>query len=314
MLIGHKKGEESHKIINSIITCINSNIENIFVFYKENTLNLTTSDKDGKSNVDTLIKLALEPENTEKLFKDQNGKVHAAVRLGNDRHLEVLPIEGKKYKRYLSKLYRENIGSSVNDSALSTAVTNLASIAEFDGHTIPLYLRVASGSQENRAKQGFIYYDLCDTQGRIIEISKDGWIMINGDDTDIPIIFTRYNQKAQVEPDRNYPSDIFEKLLDLTNVKNPNHRHLLKVYIISTLIPEIDHPILTTYGPKGSAKSFLLELIKKLIDPTKPILLTLHRNIEQFVQQVSHYYISYYDNVKWIPSWLSERYARQSQE
>ena len=116
--------------------------------------------------------------------------------------------------------------------------------------------------------------------------------------------------KPQVEPDRNYPSDIFDKLLNLTNVKNEKHRHLLKVYIISTLIPEIDHVILTTYGPKGSAKSFLLELIKKLVDPTKPTLLTLHRNIEQFIQQVNHNYINYYDNVKFIPYWLSDEICK----
>ena len=114
----------------------------------------------------------------------------------------------------------------------------------------------------------------------------------------------------RVEPDRNYPPDIFDKLLNLTNVKNQNHRHLLKVYIISTFIPEIDHAILTTYGPKGSAKSFLLELIKKLVDPTKPTLLTLHRNIEQFIQQVNHNYINYYDNVKFIPYWLSDEICK----
>jgi len=63
--------------------------------------------------------------------------------------------------------------------------------------------------------------------------------------------------------------------------------------------------MLTTYGPKGSAKSFLLELIKKIVDPTKPLLLTLHRNVDQFIQQVDHNYINYYDNVEFIPQWLS---------
>ena len=93
-------------------------------------------------------------------------------------------------------------------------------------------------------------------------------------------------------------------------LKDPDHRHLLKVYIISILIPDIDHVILTTYGPKGAAKSFLLEIIKKLIDPTKPTLLTLHRNVEQFIQQVNHNYINYYDNVKYIPYWLSDEICK----
>ena len=148
------------------------------------------------------------------------------------------------------------------------------------------------------------------TLKRTIEISKDGWRIINGSDLDVPILFRKYNQQAQIEPDRNYPDDIFEQLLNLPNVKNPHQRLLLKVYIVSTLIPEIDHVILTTYGPQGAAKSFLLELIKKLIDPTKPTLLTLHRNVDQFIQQVNHNYINYYDNVKYIPSWLSDEICK----
>ena len=227
-------------------------------------------------------------------------RVYAAVRLGKDKHLEILSIESIKFKRYLSKLYRDNTGFSIGDSSINTAITNLASKLNLMEILYHFILKSLWGSVENNAKNDCIYYDMCDAQGRIIEISKDGWRIINGNDKNIPIIFKRFNQQPQVEPDRNYPLDIFDKLLNLTNVKNEKHRQLLKVYIISTLIPEIDHAILTTYGPKGSAKSFFLELIKKLVDPTKPVLLTLHRNVEQFIQQVNHNYINYYDNVKFI--------------
>jgi hypothetical protein len=75
-------------------------------------------------------------------------------------------------------------------------------------------------------------------------------------------------------------------------------------------VPDIDHPILTTYGPKGSAKSFPLELIKKTIDPSVPVLLTLYRDQQQFIQQVNHYYLAYYDNVKFIPHWLSDEICK----
>ena len=58
-----------------------------------------------------------------------------------------------------------------------------------------------------------------DSRGRIIELSKEGWKLISGSDNNIPILFKKYNQQPQVEPDRNYPSDIFDQLLNLTNVK-----------------------------------------------------------------------------------------------
>jgi hypothetical protein len=308
-----KKGVdvENQKIINSIITCINRNIIKISKHKDEKAGSQSDSINEKESKkINKLIDLALNPENTEQFFKDQYGGDYAATRLGSDWHLEILSLNSNKYKRYLSRLYRENTEFCIGDSSLNSVITNLASEAEFNGIIIPLHLRVAWGSVENHANKECIYYDMCDTQGRIIVISRDGWRIINGNEKDIPIIFKRHNQQPQIEPDKNYSADIFEKLLNLTNVKNPTHRHLLKVYIMSTLIPEIDHVILTTYGPKGSAKSFLLELIKKMIDPTKPVLLTLNKNMEEFIQQVNHNYLCYYDNVKFIPYWLSDEICR----
>jgi hypothetical protein len=47
-------------------------------------------------------------------------------------------------------------------------------------------------------------------------------------------------------------------------------------------------------------------LIKKLVDPSKPVLLTIHSNRNEFIQQLSHNYVTCFDNVKHIPSWLSD--------
>ena len=211
----------------------------------------------------------------------------------------------------MSRLFRENEGGKViGKDAIENALNALAAEAEFDGKTIPLQLRVAWGQVENRAKPGSIYYDMTDSQRRIIEISGDKWRIISGSDADAPILFRRHNQIAQVEPDRNYPESIFDQFLNLTNVSRKNHRYLITVYIILLFVPEIDHVILTTYGPHGAAKSFLLSLIKMLVDPSKPVLLTLLRNIPEFIQQVNHNYLAFYDNVKYIPYWLSDELCK----
>jgi hypothetical protein len=80
----------------------------------------------------------------------------------------------------------------------------------------------------------------------------------------------------------------------------------LKVYIVSLFIPGIPHAILTLIGEKGSAKSLLQRMIKDLVDPSKPELLTIHNDMMEFVQQVAHNYVSYYDNVKYTPKWLPD--------
>lgn len=303
--------DEKRKIINAIITCINRNIDLISKQCEQSTKAIAAI-REESNKVDELIKIVLESENTEKLFKDQYGKPFAAVKIGKARCLEILPLTSTKFKRYLTKLYRENTCQSISDSSLNTVISSLAAEAEFSEELIPLHLRVAWGSEVNKSRSDCIYYDLCDKQGNVLEISREDWRIINGNGNgnDVPILFRRFHQQPQITPDPLYPPNIFDQFLNLTNVKNPSHQHLLKVYMVSLLIPEFDHVILTTYGPMGGAKSFLLELIKKLIDPTKPTLLTLHKNIEQFIQQVNHNYINYYDNVKFIPYWLSEEICK----
>jgi hypothetical protein len=258
-----------------------------------------------------LVDLACLPDNTKLFFKDQLGKPYVAIRTGKDKHVEIIMMKSSKYKYFLTKISRENnSGDIITSDTINNALNALVAIAIFDGETIPLHLRVAWGSEENKCNPGCIYYDMTDDNGGIIEISPNGWRIIPGTDLSEPILFKRHNQIAQVQPDKYYPHDIFDKFLNLTNVKNESHRLLLKVYIVSLFIPDIDHPILTTYGPQGAAKSFLLRLIKELVDPSKPVLLTLLRNIPEFIQQVNHNYLAFYDNVKFIPYWLSDEICK----
>jgi hypothetical protein len=308
-----KDNRNKQAIINSIVNCILSNIDKIKASQMAQQKSGPTSENNGQksNNARILVELASQKENTEKFFKDQYGRPHTAVRYGKEKIQAIMPLKSKKYKHYLSKLFRENMdGEIVSEETINNAINTLAADAEIDGETIPLHVRVAWGQKENKAKECCIYYDMTDEQSRIVEISADGWRMINGSDPDLPILFKRYNQTPQVTPGENYTKDIFDRFLDLTNVRNEEQRLLLKVFIVSSFIPEIDHPILTTYGPQGAAKSFLLTLIKLFVDPSKPVLLTLLKNIPEFIQQVNHNYLDFWDNVKYIPYWLSDEICK----
>ena len=94
--------------------------------------------------------------------------------------------------------------------------------------------------------------------------------------------------------------------LQLTNLKEEEDRILLKVYIISLFIPEIPHVILILHGRQGSAKSTLQTMIKLLVDLAKPKLLTIYNDVKEFIQQLAHNHIAFYDNLKKAPGWLSD--------
>jgi hypothetical protein len=121
-----------------------------------------------------------------------------------------MPLKSSKYKRYLSKLFRENRnGEIIGEDAINNAISSLSADADFDSETIPLHLRAAWGQKQSKAKESCIYYDMTDAQGRMVEISLNGWRIINGSDPEVPILFRRYNQTSQVTPDRNYTKDFW---------------------------------------------------------------------------------------------------------
>jgi len=190
--------------------------------------------------------------------------------------------------------------------------------ASSSGSTIPLHLRVAWGNPDTTDS---IYYDLSDEKNRCVKITKDGWEIV---ENQIDVLFRKYNHlKPQVEPIRNLDridtidDKMLDKFISLFNLKKTNKENtiediklLLKCYLISLFIPEIPKPIKALHGEQGGAKSTCQELVKMLIDPSNIQTLTFPRDATEFVQQLSHNYIAFYDNVSEIRDWISDLLCR----
>ncbi|CAN5235912.1 hypothetical protein BH18THE2_BH18THE2_34620 [soil metagenome] len=157
------------------------------------------------SSADLLVRLAI--ENTSLLFKDQYGVAHAQIQTGD--HDEILRIESSKFKRHLARLfYEKNRNKVVNADAINNAIQVLQAKAEYEGQTIPLSVRMAWHNHD-------IYYDLSNEKWQCVRISKEGWEVVNS--TSVPML-VRYNQIPQVDPERNYERNIFDRFLQLTVV------------------------------------------------------------------------------------------------
>ena len=255
-----------------------------------------------KSSADILVELALENST---LFKGEHGIPHALVKINN--HHDVLSIKSSKFECYLSKLYYENKDKKIpNVEAINNAKRMLAAQAFFAGPTIPLYLRVSWSNSETKDA---ISYDLTDDNKRCIKIIKgNGWKIV---DNQIEVLFKRHgHETSQIEPSHYYDSNILDGFVDSLNITNDNQKLLVKIWVISLLIPDIAIPNLLPYGEKGSAKSTLQKKIKMLIDPSSLDLLSFYNNKTQFVQQLSHHFLCFYDNVRYVPPWLSDETCR----
>jgi hypothetical protein len=261
-----------------------------------------SGDQITRTIADSLVKLAME---NSKLFKDEFSLPYALVKIKN--HFEVLSIESKKFKRYLSNLYYDNNDQkTANSGAIETAISALAAKSIFEGQTIQLHLRIAWVNSETKDS---IIYDLTDENRRCIKISKgEGWKII---DNQIEILFKRYgHQLPQLEPSPDYDEKVFDKFVDSMNLSNESDKILVKVWIISLLIPEIPIPMALPYGPEGSAKYTFQRKIKSLIDPSSLDLLSIYNDKTQLIQQLSHNFLCFYDNVRYEPGWLSDEVCR----
>jgi DNA polymerase elongation subunit (family B) len=217
-----------------------------------------------------------------------------------------------------NKHFVEDVEKEKGESAVDTSEDNadilttenlnnvlrvLEAKAAFSGNPPKeLELRVSKYDNGNS-----ILYDLTNTHWQIVKVTDKDWSIEYA-----PIIFRRHsNQIPQVYPAKKHAHNIFDKFIDLLNIKDSeDNKLLLKIYIISLFYPDIQHPALMLYGEKGTAKSTLQELIKMLADPSSIKTLAFSRNIESMVQKLAHNYLCYFDNVSKIHGSISDILCR----
>src|SRR5262249_25086086 len=95
-------------------------------------------------------------------------------------HTETWPIRSQTFKRFVAKQFFDENGKAMNSEALAAAVNLIEAKALFDGEEHPVYVRVAEHG-------GNIYLDLCNADWQVIEITPQGWRVIN----DSPVRFRR---------------------------------------------------------------------------------------------------------------------------
>ena len=140
-------------------------------------------------------------------------------------------------------------------------------------------------------KNSEIYYDLGNSEWDVFKITSASWSFSKMSND---VLFTRFNQKAQVMPSREYLPDIFNRYLDLMQIKNVTTRLLLRVWTVALLIPDIPHPIAIIYGEKGGLKTTFCKYQKRLIDPDRIEINNIPNEKAEFVQQMYHNYLSIY--------------------
>lgn len=298
--------------------------------------NESTPSKEQESQADRLVKLC-EAEKME-LFHDEHGTAYARFNLPCDTcdiidtssNISALkniigegevdkklqtpkvsqvsqfktvtyPLNSKYIKAWLGWLLWEKEGKTPGSEGINSALNVLRGKALLEGKQHQLYNRIAPASD------GF-YIDMADEQWRAIKVTAQGWEIIDNP----PILFRRYgNQKPLIIPlllTEVEAAVTALKFLEYTNTDpdDPQTRTALLITVISYFVPLIAHPAIVAHGTQGTAKSYLFRIIRRLIDPAVLELLTLTRDPKELVQQLSHNWCCFFDNVSYLPSDTSD--------
>lgn len=231
------------------------------------------------------------------LFMDQTGTPYVRVDVAGVN--VTMPLRSQVFKSWLANLLWCHEQKAPGTQAVYSALNVLIAIANSGSSKYTLYNRVAP------AEDGF-WIDTCDEQWRAIKVSAGGWEIVENP----PVLFKRHSHQLPLtEPKAG--GDPW-KFLEFINIDQQDEgtRLTLLTTAIAYLIPNIPHPIIVAHGHQGSGKSWLFMLIRKVIDPSVTEVLTLRRDERELVQQIDHNWCSFYDNITFLPTELSDMLCR----
>ncbi|MDP3027689.1 MAG: hypothetical protein Q8N63_08340, partial [Nanoarchaeota archaeon] len=231
------------------------------------------------------------------LFTDQDGTPYVTIKIQN--HLENWHIQSKQFKNFITKLVFERTGKPPSNNTITSLQNIFSARAMFEGKKQDVFLRVAYLTRT-------IYVDIGDTEWNILKISAEGIEVIK----EQVIKFKRFRHMKQLSFDLNANIQDINLILKHIPLQDEEDRILFRAYLVLLLLEKIPTAILVLYGPQGSGKSMSLKFTRSLIDPSSLGMLSLAKDIKELVQQVSHHYLPYYDNVSYISKTFSDFFCR----
>lgn len=260
----------------------------------EESLAQSETKEEAKSSIaKKIIEMILEQEH--ELIHDKIGTTFIRVRI--DDHFETHPIKSTHIRLWVAREFWNRAGKPAKPEYIKQALEVISSMAMFDGQEKTMANRMGEANSA-------FWYDLCDPKWNTVRIDGEGWkIVANG-----PSIFRRH--KHQLPQTHPVGGGNVSRILDFVNISDEQQRLLIQIYLVTSFVPNIPHPIPVLFGSQGSAKSTFLRVLRRIIDPSSLELLALPTQSEQLVQQLSHHWAPFYDNVTSLPEWLSDALCR----
>ena len=197
-------------------------------------------------------------------------------------------LRSSDFKSWLTR----ELYSRYQKSASSEALENCLKICEAEamvmGNIKQVWVKTACHEDK-------LYIDLCNEKWQAIEVSKQGWRVIESQDLPVRFMRSPIQEPLPVPTQGGSLCKLWE-LLPIADESKP----LVTAWILSCLVATGEKPILVLSAPKGSGKSTIAKFLVNLIDATKSALLPAVGNRRSLAVQSRHRWIFAYDNLSYL--------------
>lgn len=242
--------------------------------------------EDMQNQREKLLWLAKECE----LFHDGTGRAYA--RLPGQLGSACFALDSTDFGDWLRCEAMERLRLTATSSLLSEVVATLQATARVHGDLRDVFLRV--GQHDDK-----LYLDLGGPAWRCVEMSAGGWRILD----EVPVLFRRAPGMLEI-PEPVTGGDL-RRLRAFVN-GDDDAFHLVLAQLLCSLHPGIGYPVLLVHGEEGSAKSTLLRIIKKLVDPHVVELARPPSDARDLAIAAEHSWILSFDNMSKMSQDMSD--------
>ena len=241
----------------------------------------------GETPTDAMMRIA----GIERVIFGTDGRSYAVVRVNG--HAQCRELKSKALRHLMTRAALKATGKLPGPEAISAVVSALEAIAEFEGEQEDVFFRVACGSG------GLSYFlDLADRDGWVIEITADGWRPV----LDSPVLMRRARgQLALPMPQRGGSIELLKTYVNIQESDWP----LFIGWLTAAVRPVGPHPILVVTGEQGSAKTTLLKVCRRLIDPNSSPVRSPPKETRDLMIAARKSWLMVYHNLTTLPTWFS---------
>jgi len=256
-----------------------------------------------KSPVDVGVSLVV--ENSE-LFYTKDGETYAKIK--KDNFTEIRKIRSLYMKKYISSIFYKRKGNFILPNNIQNVIDILDAMATNDGKEEPIFKRVAF--HKNR-----LYLDLADEKWRVVEISEDGWKVLDKS----PVNFVRFKNTLPLpEPKRSVSSgssnpierDEIRELKKLFNLEKEEDFYVIIDFLLNVLSPFENYIGLALIGEQGTAKTTAARIIKHIVDPDRKTKLSTPKNEEDLIIASKTSKLLFFDNLSRCTQRFSDSLCR----